>query len=94
MTMTGEIRTEDRPAPQPEPATPYIRIDLDIVRGRYAELRRLLPAAAIYYAVKANPAAPVVAALAAFGANFDIASEGELRRCKGDYPALDQSSAG
>ena len=71
-----------RSARTPEPPTPYIRIDLAIVRQRYAELRRLLPAASIYYAVKANPAAAVIAALAALGANFDIASEGEMRRCR------------
>ncbi len=67
---------------QPEPPTPYIVIELEVVRQRYAALRRMLPAASIYYAVKANPAAPVIAALAALGANFDIASEGELTRCR------------
>lgn len=66
----------------PGPALPYIVIDLDVVRERYTTLHGLLPEAAIYYAVKANPAAPVIAALAALGANFDIASEGELKRCR------------
>lgn len=78
----------------PEPATPYILIDLDVVRRRYAELQGLMPAATIYYAVKANPAAPVVAALAALGAHFDIASEGEIRRCREAGIGADRLSFG
>jgi ornithine decarboxylase len=42
-----------------------------------------MPAAEIYYAVKANPAAEVVAALAELGANFDLASAGEIDICVG-----------
>ncbi|HYM72765.1 MAG TPA: type III PLP-dependent enzyme [Stellaceae bacterium] len=68
--------------PDPDPPTPHIVIDLDVVRKRYAALQLLFPAASIYYAVKANPAAPVIAALATLGAKFDIASEGELKRCR------------
>jgi ornithine decarboxylase len=90
--IEGEGR--GRAAPQPEPATPYILIDLDIVRQRYAELRRLLPAASIYYAVKANPAVQVVTALAELGANFDIASEGEFRRCTEAGVGTDRLSFG
>jgi ornithine decarboxylase len=62
-------------------ATPFIVIDLNIVRSRYRALRQLLPAATIYYAVKANPAAAVIAALAEMGASFDLASAGEIDRC-------------
>jgi ornithine decarboxylase len=83
-----------RPTLSPEPGTPYIVIDLNVVRQRYAALRRLLPEASIYYAVKANPAAPVVAALAALGANFDIASEGELTRCREAGISTDRLSFG
>ena len=64
------------------PATPCIVIDLDIVRARYSALREALPAAQIYYAVKANPAPQVVAALAALGAHFDLASPGEISLCR------------
>ncbi len=94
--MPGEIPDESRipAAAQPRPATPYIVIDLNIVRQRYAALRRLLPDATIYYAVKANPVVPVVAALAALGANFDIASEGELRRCREAGVTADRLSFG
>jgi ornithine decarboxylase len=77
-----------------ETPTPFIAIDLDVVRQRYAELRQLLPAASIYYAVKANPESSVIGALAALGANFDIASEGELSRCREAGIATDRLSFG
>src|SRR5579872_3249220 len=64
------------------PATPYISIELDVVRQRYSALRTILPTASIYYAVKANPSAAVITALAELGANFDIASAGEFKRCR------------
>jgi ornithine decarboxylase len=57
--------------------------NLDVVRARYEALRQALPSAAIYYAVKANPAPEVVSALADLGANFDLASLGELDICLG-----------
>ena len=41
-----------------------------------------MPAAQIYYAVKAHPAPEIVAALAALGANFDLASPGEIAICE------------
>ena len=61
----------DRFLSEVHPPTPFIVLDLDIVRARYAALRQALPEAAIYYAVKANPATEIVAALAALGASFD-----------------------
>jgi len=64
------------------PATPCVVIDLEIVRAQYQALQGLLPAMSIYYAVKANPAPQIIAALAALGANFDLASEGEIVRCR------------
>jgi ornithine decarboxylase len=62
--------------------TPYVIIDLETVRQQYHALHKLLPAARIYYAVKANPAAPVIATLAAAGIGFDVASAGEIERCR------------
>lgn len=81
-------------AAAPEWPTPYILMDLAIVRQRYAELRQALPAATIYYAVKANPTAAVMTALAALGANFDIASEGEASRCREVGVGVDRLSFG
>lgn len=64
------------------PPTPCVVIDLDIVRERYRALRELLPSALIYYAVKANPAPDVIAALAGTDIGFDLASRGEIDRCR------------
>ncbi len=63
------------------PATPCLVLDLDLVAENYATLRRALPAAAIYYAVKANPAAPVLSLLANAGSSFDAASLPEIEAC-------------
>jgi ornithine decarboxylase len=63
------------------PPAPCIVIDLEQVKAQYHALRSLLPAAEIYYAVKANPAPAVIETLAALGARFDVASRGEIDRC-------------
>ena len=73
----------DRFLAENHPPTPFVVVDLDVVRARYDALRQALPSAEIYYAVKANPAAEVVSALAALGANFDLASRGEFDICLG-----------
>jgi ornithine decarboxylase len=73
----------DRFLTENHPPTPFVVLDLDVVRARYEALRQALPSAAIYYAVKANPATEVVSALADLGANFDLASPGELDICLG-----------
>ncbi len=72
----------DRYLVERRPVTPCIVIDLDIVRAHYCALREAIPAAQIYYAVKANPAPEIITALAAFGANFDLASLGEIAICQ------------
>ncbi len=64
------------------PPTPFLVVDLDVVRANYLALRTLFPHASIFYAVKANPSAAVIAALAELGAKFDLASEGEIERCR------------
>ena len=75
-------------------STPLIAVDLDIVRGQYLALAQLFPQAAIFYAVKANPASAVIAALAPLGANLDLASEGEIDRCLDLGIAADRLSFG
>ena len=60
-------------------STPYLSVDLSVVRARFAELRAALPGARVFYSVKANPAPRVLATLAGAGAGFDVASVGELR---------------
>ncbi len=63
------------------PATPHLTIDLGAVRTNFRALRAALPDARIRYAVKANPAEPILRLLAAEGAAFDVASVGEIAAC-------------
>ena len=60
--------------------TPFLLVNLDIVKKRYQELTKFFPFAKIYYAVKANPAPEVLSLLRDLGASFDIASRYELDR--------------
>ena len=63
-----------------KPATPCLVVDLSIVAGKYGDLRAALPAAEIFYAVKANPAPEILGRLVALGSSFDTASAGEIRQ--------------
>lgn len=62
---------------------PTVVFDLEVMRAKYRALARGLGDAGIFYAVKANPAPEVVAALAALGGSFDCASRGEIDLCLG-----------
>ncbi len=64
-----------------QPATPCLVLDVDRVEGNYRALRDALPLARIYYAVKANPAAPVLERLVRVGSSFDAASFEEVAAC-------------
>ena len=66
-----------------QPPTPCLVVDLDAVAENYHALRAALPDAEIYYAVKANPARPVVALLDRLGSRFDTASIHEIEQCRG-----------
>jgi len=89
--LTGDARVpqgsptarQDQFVAETRPPTPFLILDLDIIRARYAALCKRLPTAEIYYAVKANPAREIVAALAELGAGFDLASPGEIEICLG-----------
>ena len=58
--------------------TPFLIIDLDIVKQKYLELKQLFSAATIYYAMKANPMDEVIVLLRDLGSHFDVASRFEL----------------
>lgn len=64
-----------------QPATPCLVLDVDRVEQNYHALARALPLAQIYYAVKANPAAPILRRLVALGSRFDAASFEEVAQC-------------
>jgi len=76
------------------PQTPFLVLDLDIVRAQYQALRAWFPFADIYYAVKANPSTEVIGALADLAASFDLASSGELERCRKSNIPADRLSFG
>ncbi len=63
------------------PATPCLVLDVDRVAENYGRLQAALPAARIYYAVKANPAAPILDRLVGLGSSFDAASFEEVAMC-------------
>ncbi len=60
--------------------TPFVVVDVDVVEERYHQLRGAVPEAAVFYAVKANPAMPVLERLVALGSAFDVASPAEIDR--------------
>ena len=64
-----------------QPATPCLVLDVDRVEANFRALRDALPLARIYYAVKANPAAPVLERLVRLDSNFDAASAEEIEAC-------------
>lgn len=76
------------------PATPVLLMDLARVEAQVAALRAALPEARILYAVKANPLPEVLARLAALDCGFDIASPGELARCRAAGAAVERLSYG
>ncbi|WP_376088706.1 type III PLP-dependent enzyme [Roseomonas sp. CCTCC AB2023176] len=59
-------------------ATPCLVLDVDRVEQNYRRLKRALPLARIYYAVKANPARPILERLVGLGSCFDAASFEEV----------------
>jgi ornithine decarboxylase len=64
-----------------EPATPCLVLDVDRVEENYRRLMAAMPLARIYYAVKANPAAPILERLVGLGSSFDAASLEEVEAC-------------
>ena len=76
------------------PETPCLVIDLDVIGQAYETLRRYLPLARVYYAVKANPSVEIIAMLEDKGASFDVASRGEIELCLGHGVAPERMSFG
>jgi len=60
--------------------TPFVVVDVDVVAQCYHQLVDAVPAARVYYAVKANPAMPILERLVALGSAFDVASPAEIDR--------------
>jgi len=64
-----------------QPATPCLVLDVDRVAANFGRLQQAMPLARIYYAVKANPAAPILDRLVGLGSYFDAASFQEVSMC-------------
>jgi ornithine decarboxylase len=60
--------------------TPFMVASLDKIEENYRFLRQHLPRASVFYAMKANPTEGILRRMAALGASFDVASDGEIRR--------------
>jgi ornithine decarboxylase len=60
------------------PATPCLVLDVDRVEQNFCALRASLPEASVFYAIKANPAAPILQRLVKLGSCFDCASINEI----------------
>ena len=60
--------------------TPFLLMNLSVVRQNYRRLKELLPQARVHYAVKANAHPRVIQALAEEGAWFDCASVAEIAK--------------
>jgi ornithine decarboxylase len=61
--------------------TPFLAMDLDVIKAKYRELCSHFPIASVYYAVKANPAKEILTLLSGLGSSFDVASRPELEMC-------------
>lgn len=67
--------------------TPLFVYDSAMIADRVEWFRRAMPrAAALHYAVKANPYAPLLQLIAKLVDGFDVASAGELQRLSGIDP--------
>ncbi len=76
------------------PATPCLVVDVDRIEQNYRRLKAALPLARVYYAVKANPANPILERLAGLGSSFDAASFEEVQACLDNGATADAISYG
>lgn len=60
--------------------TPFLLLDLDILRSNYRKLLGIIPNLEIFYAVKANSHTRIVETLRDAGSSFDVASVGEINK--------------
>ncbi|MEG3150387.1 pyridoxal-dependent decarboxylase, exosortase A system-associated [Sphingomonas sp. ZT3P38] len=75
--------------------TPLFVYDVGIVAARIARLRAAMPAGLdLHYAIKANPFAPLIAAMAPLVDGLDIASDGEMALALAAKPGTAISFAG
>jgi ornithine decarboxylase len=79
------VTIKDRQAEAPyrklvaEHGSPLLVLDCQVLRNTWRTLRAALPGVELFYAIKSLSAIPVLQVLQAEGANFDIATSGEIR---------------
>jgi ornithine decarboxylase len=76
-TVRDSLRGVDVDALVSRHGTPLMLLDPESIAGQYRRATRALPAVGLHYAVKALSHPVVIDTLAALGAHFDIASDGE-----------------
>lgn len=74
--------------------TPFLVVDLEIIKQKYVELTNCFPKAKVHYALKANPGQPVIDLLRDLGSNFDCASMFELSKVLDSGVSPDRISYG
>jgi len=74
--------------------TPFVVLNLSLVKQSYLELQTIFPVAKVYYAVKANPAPEIIETLRDQGSCFDLASIYELDRALSLGVTADRCSFG
>ena len=77
-----------------QPATPCLVLDVDRVEANFRRITAGLPLARVYYAVKANPARPILDRLVALGSSFDAAGIEEIEMCLAAGASPDRISFG
>lgn len=63
--------------------TPFFVVSTEKIAENYNFLRKHLPHAGVYYAMKANPEPAILQTLSALGSCFDVASAGEIAMLAG-----------
>jgi len=74
--------------------TPFLVVNLDIIKAKYKDLTDNFPFAKPYFAVKSNPGAEVISMLRDMGSCFDVASIYELDKVLGLGVSPDRVSYG
>ena len=59
--------------------TPFMIIKRSVLEKQYQRFRKCLPDVTPYYAIKANPHPGIIKTFVKLGANFDVASAGEIK---------------
>lgn len=75
MEITNEIKkfSKDR-------QTPFLIMDLDILKENYNRIKNIYEGIQVFYAVKANSNVRIIETLRDMGSSFDVASRGEIEK--------------